>query len=92
VVVKKEIDTQGAKNKGQESRDVADETGSDFEGKKNGDEENAGEIGGFGHTGEKPGTAILSPDGEKGSSEVLCNVKLGMKIVPAGEESAGFVV
>ena len=92
MVVKKKIDAEGAEDKGEEGGDVADKAGVDLDGEKEGHKEDAGEVGGFRHATQKAGAAVLLPDGVNDAAEVFANVKLGMKVVPAGEESAGLVV
>ena len=46
----------------------------------------------MGHTAQESRTAIFLPDGKKSSTQILGDIKLWVKIVPAGEESARLVV
>ena len=92
MIVKEEINTKGADDQRQKGGDVADEIDGDVGQKKKGSEEDTGKVGGVGHTAQKARSAVFLPDGEKGAAEVFLDIKLGVKVVPAGEKSAGFVV
>jgi hypothetical protein len=92
MVVKKQIDAEGAEDKGEEGGDISNEVGGDFGGEEEGDEKDAGEVGGFSHATQEAGATVLLPDGEEGAAEVFGDVELGVEVVPAGEKGAGFVV
>ena len=92
VIVKKKIDTERAENEREKGGDVANEIHGDFDGEEEGDEENAGKVGGVGHATQKTGSTVFLPDGVKSSFDVFLNIKLGVEVVPAGEKGVRFVV
>jgi len=45
-----------------------------------------------GHASEKPRTSVFLPDREESAAKVFYYIKLGVKVVPAGEKGTRFVV